>query len=138
MIKLSYMEICNSGFMGATKVLWSCDQLNGLVASQVHRICKKTQQVVVESQKAEQEIAKRHACLDNDGNFIRANLTPYSFDNPEKAKAFDEELDTYLNSHFAEIKVDKIDFRQLHHVQGLTPSAICALEPVLTNFPSGD
>lgn len=142
MIRMSYLDLMNPEFRRVADVLWNCPQLDGHTSYRAHRIKKGMDKVLKEAGSLQMEMAKKYARkskLGPDENspeiLLRDDQGRLMFENEEKAKEFENEFATVFSEKYLELKVNKIDFRAIAAVKGLTPNHWPYLEFIVENLP---
>lgn len=142
MIKLSYLDVMNPSFREAANVIWNSANLDGHTSYRAHRIKKGIDETLKDAQKTQIEIAMKYCrkgktspAEDAPEILLRDERGNYLFEDDEKLKKFDEEFTSTFAAKYMELKVNKIDFRAIGGMKGLTPNHWSYLEPIIENLP---
>lgn len=135
MIELTWLHMANPQFHQAINTIWDCPQMDAATSYSAHRIKQKIEKVDKEIRDLRMEICKKYGKKDESGKLINDERGYIVFDKPEDNKAFEEEFTKEFNHRKAQLKVSKIDFKNLAQVRGLPPRCWEFLAPIVDNLP---
>lgn len=138
MINLTWLQMAHPHFQEAVDVIWNCPQLDGETSYRAHRLrlgIEKTNKDIAEMRKG---ILNKYGKKDENGKLINDERGFIQFDKPEDHKAFEEEFTKEFSSRSMDLKINKLDFRKLAVVRGITPKFWEHLEPITDNLPQDE
>lgn len=135
MLKLSWGEINEKPFISAIMTLNGNPKLDRATAYRIGRIGEVIRRELQKAHTIELEKATKYAEKDEKGEIVYEAVPGGQRPKvaQEKWATLDKEMQEVFSTHFAEIKVHKLDFNEL---SGLTGEQLIAIEKICDNLPA--